>query len=392
MALPIYIWVATNEAIDEARHQARSDAQVATGNIHKPTPRPAGDAPLDDALASALHVKSVQTIDRQGNVIETWGSLPPEAVSAPVAVEAEKVQFTKGYGAIVDQSALEPRDISPLDVILGGEFGSVAVFAPARNRTDTPEIIRLVIGMDDLTTNARTMLFRTVAFAGGLLVVTLAGLWVLLKRLVSKPLFEYSKRARQIAEGAPVRMPDMGANEFGELSAAINSMADTLREQATVDALTGLHNLRHFEAKFPRMTREAGIAGRPLALVNIDVDNLKPVNDTYGHQAGDLVLQTISDCLLRWTGESSNCWRTGGDEFAAALPDSNAEDASAAVAKLCAMVESTPLEVDGTPIHLSVSVGFAVYPHDARTTEALTVIADQRMYERKVEARARDAA
>ena len=123
----------------------------------------------------------MQTINRQGNVIETWGSLPPEAVSAPVAVEAEKVQFTKGYGAIVDQSALEPRDISPLDVILGGEFGSVAVLAPARNRTDTPEIIRLVIGMDDLTTNARTMLFRTVAFAGGLLVVTLAGLWVLLE-------------------------------------------------------------------------------------------------------------------------------------------------------------------------------------------------------------------
>ena len=392
MVLPIYIWVATNEAIRDTQQRARSEAQVATGNIHKPTPRPAGDAPLDDALASALHVKSVQTIDRQGNVIETWGSLPEEVVSAPVAVEADKVQFTTGYGAIVDQSGLEPRHISPIDVILGGDFGSVAVFAPARNRTDTPEIIRLVIGMDDLTPNARTMLFRTVAFAGGLLLVTLAGLWVMLKRFVSRPLTEYSKRARQIAEGSPVRMPDMGANEFGELGTAINSMADTLREQATVDALTGLHNLRHFEGTFPRMTREAGTAGRPLALVNIDVDNLKPVNDTYGHQAGDLVLQTISDCLLRWTGESSNCWRTGGDEFAAALPNTNAEDASDAVASLCAMVEGTPLEMDGTPIRLSVSVGFAVYPEDARTIEALTTIADQRMYERKVEARAREAA
>jgi GGDEF domain-containing protein len=56
------------------------------------------------------------------------------------------------------------------------------------------------------------------------------------------------------------------------------------------------------------------------------------------------------------------------------------------------MVEATPLEVDGTPIHLSISVGFAVTPSDARTVDDLTTIADQRMYEQKVEARARDAA
>ncbi|MGE3575795.1 MAG: diguanylate cyclase [Dehalococcoidia bacterium] len=393
VVLPISIWVATNEAINEARDRARSEAEVATGNIHKPSPRPAGDGPLDDTLMESLHVKSVQTIDREGNVIESWGELPDETVSTQASIYNGKVQFTRGYSAIVSESGLAERDINPVDVLLGGDFASVAVFGPPQGRpTDYPEVIRVVIGMDDLTSNARTMLYRTVAFAGGLLAVALAGMWVLLKRFVSKPLVEYSKRARQIAGGSPVRMPDMGGNEFGELGTAINSMADTLREQATVDTLTGLYNLRHFEGEFPRMTRQARASGQPLALVNIDVDNLKPVNDTYGHATGDLVLQAISNCLLMWTGEGGNCWRTGGDEFAAALPNCDTAKAARAVTNLSELVEATPLDVDGSPIRLSVSVGFAIFPTDARTVEALTSIADQRMYERKVEARSRDAA
>lgn len=392
VVLPIYIWVATNEAIDAAREQAKSEGAVATGNSARSGSRPSGTAPIDDALARSLHVKSIQLLQLDGTVIESWGELPEEIVSEPAETADGKLKFVGDYGAILNESGIEPRSISPIDVILGGDFASVSVLPPNRRLSDTPPLVRVVIGMDDLTSNARTMIYRTVSFAGGLLLVALAGLWVLLKRFVSKPLVEYSKRARQIAEGAPVRMPDMGGNEFGELGMAINSMADTLREQATVDALTGLRNLRHFEGEFPRMTRQANASGQSLALVNIDVDNLKPVNDTYGHAAGDLVLQAISNCLLVWTGESGNCWRTGGDEFAAALPNCDGAKAARLVAELSEIVEATPLEVEGAPILLSVSVGFAVFPTDARTTEALTVIADQRMYERKIEARARDAA
>jgi diguanylate cyclase (GGDEF)-like protein len=246
--------------------------------------------------------------------------------------------------------------------------------------------------MDDLTPSARALLFRTLAFAAGLLVVTLAGLWILLNHFVARPLRDYSQRAHEIASGAPVRMNDLGGDEFAKLGTAINSMADTLREQATVDALTGLFNLRHFDGEFPKLMRDAEQTSRPLALINVDVDNLKPVNDTYGHAAGDLVLQAIGNCLLEWANGRYTCWRTGGDEFAAAIPKGDSRVAQDEVRRLSEMVEATPLEVDGTPIHLSISVGFAVTPSDARTVDDLTTIADQRMYEQKVEARARDAA
>ena len=79
-----------------------------------------------------------------------------------------------------------------------------------------------------------------------------------------------------------------GAREVAQLGAAINTMAEALREQATVDALTGLYNARHFKAELPAMLEDAARDGTPLALLNIDVNDLKPINDTHGHHAGDL--------------------------------------------------------------------------------------------------------
>jgi diguanylate cyclase (GGDEF)-like protein len=227
-------------------------------------------------------------------------------------------------------------------------------------------------------------------FGGGLLVVALAALWVVLRYLVARPLKHYSATAHRIADGENLRMPDLGTNEIGELGDAINSMADALREQATVDALTGLLNVRHFKDEFPAMLEAARRGGELLTIVNIDVDNLKPVNDTYGHAAGDLVLRAIGSCLKGWGGDEAVHWRVGGDEFVVVLPGLESEQAAAAVEELEAILAAHPVNVRGEAVGLGISAGVAAYPEDATTMSALVAVADERMYERK--ARSRDAA
>jgi diguanylate cyclase (GGDEF)-like protein len=289
----------------------------------------------------------------------------------------------------VGGSTFSDESINPLGIFQHREYGMV-FFLGTPNGEYAGGGYRMVIDMSGLTDDAWALFYRSVLFGGALLLVSLVTLWVLLRYLVARPLRAYSHTALLIAEGAPLRIPNLAKNEIGELGMAINSMADALREQATVDALTGLLNVRHFKAEFPAMLASAKATGEPLSIVNVDVDNLKPVNDTYGHAAGDQVLKAIGSCLLNWGGENAVHWRVGGDEFLVALPGVGAAEAAELAASLEALIATKQITVKGEEIALSVSAGTASYPEDAESMARLVAVADERMYERK--ARSRDAA
>jgi diguanylate cyclase (GGDEF)-like protein len=189
--------------------------------------------------------------------------------------------------------------------------------------------------------------------------------------------------AGRIAAGEPIRMPDIGNNELGQLGQAINGMADILRHQASIDMLTGLYNLRHLTDRLEDLLVEARERGEPLALLVCDLDNLKPVNDTHGHHVGDLLLRAVARELLAWCNVAYTCWRTGGDEFAAVIPGADLERARREVDALQQAINGRTIPVPGGQIPISLSIGIATYPADGTTGSALMEVADQRMYESK---------
>jgi diguanylate cyclase (GGDEF)-like protein len=153
------------------------------------------------------------------------------------------------------------------------------------------------------------------------------------------------------------------------------------------DELTGLPNRRLFQDRLTVALERARRSGVKAALLVIDLDRFKQVNDTLGHHFGDILLQQVG---LLLAGSVRNCdtvSRTGGDEFSVILEGTaNADDADKVAQSLLARLNE-PIEIDGRTIHIGASIGVALYPDDAGDMEALCIAADMRMYEEKNMAR-----
>lgn len=151
---------------------------------------------------------------------------------------------------------------------------------------------------------------------------------------------------------------------------------------ATHDALTGLPNRRLLADRFQQALSRADRQGSKLAVLAIDLDGFKAVNDGFGHAAGDLVLKTTADRLRARLRNSDTVSRTGGDEFSvlAEIGDRHAADTLAAALK---KILSQPISQDSYQIMIGASIGVAIYPEDGGSVDQLTAAADRMMYLRK---------
>ena len=173
-------------------------------------------------------------------------------------------------------------------------------------------------------------------------------------------------------------------DRVSEQAAAVinNSMRfEQTREDSLTDALTGLPNTRFL---FMHLTRELSRAERlnsELALMVMDLDNFKEINDTYGHHVGDRALCEVARVLRESVRPYDICVRYGGDEFIVVLAGCDAEEAEQKRLELQKAVDAVFLEgAPGQRFPLGVSLGTAVFPHDGMTYETLLATADQRMY------------
>jgi diguanylate cyclase len=149
------------------------------------------------------------------------------------------------------------------------------------------------------------------------------------------------------------------------------------------DELTGLPNRRLFQDRLATALERAKRLGVPTALLMVDLDNFKEVNDTLGHHTGDLLLQRIAALFLKRIRSSDTVARTGGDEFAVILePPVNRTDAMLVGRELLALLEQ-PFELQGNIVHAGASVGIALFPDDAQDMKSLCIQADMRMYQGK---------
>lgn len=156
-----------------------------------------------------------------------------------------------------------------------------------------------------------------------------------------------------------------------------------LRRMARDDALTGISNRRHLTAELRRARAAASRYGDGLAVLMVDIDHFKRINDTEGHQLGDQVLVSVADALRRCLRGSDTLGRYGGDELCAVLPHADAEAAMAAAEKLRATVHELAFRGRGPrPVCITCSVGVAVLTGEERV-EALLARADDALYRAK---------
>jgi diguanylate cyclase len=157
-------------------------------------------------------------------------------------------------------------------------------------------------------------------------------------------------------------------------------MADLRRQDATTDELTGLPNRRALYAE--GQARLVDPQSRRQALLMLDLDKFKQVNDSLGHHAGDLLLIQVAHRLLEHLREGDVLARLGGDEFAVLLEDAGQEEATEVAVKLRATL-AEPFTLEDIKVHSSVSVGIAVFPDDGSDLSSLLRKADIAMYKAK---------
>ncbi len=139
------------------------------------------------------------------------------------------------------------------------------------------------------------------------------------------------------------------------------------------DELTGLPNRRLFQDRLAGALERARRSGTQAALLTVDLDDFKVVNDTYGHHTGDLLLQRVSKLFLRRIRHSDTVARTGGDEFAVILePPTTHEEAALVSRALLDMLEE-PLRLNENTVRVGASVGVALFPDDARDLKSLCI-------------------
>jgi len=149
------------------------------------------------------------------------------------------------------------------------------------------------------------------------------------------------------------------------------------------DDLTGLPNMRGFSIAANRLFGQALRYNRAASVLMIDSDNLKSVNDSHGHEAGNRMLRQLTrlaQAELRYTDVLA---RYGGDEFIVLLPETPVTGALEVAERIRDAVASMPLELDGKRIACTVSIGLAAHPEDGSTLDAVVARADRAMYQAK---------
>jgi diguanylate cyclase (GGDEF)-like protein len=195
-----------------------------------------------------------------------------------------------------------------------------------------------------------------------------------------------------------IRAVKMGINAFtaehyrfaqtlaSQASLAISATAahEAVRRLSVTDELTGVYNGRHFRARLHEEIERAKRSLRPLALLVIDSDSLKDVNDRHGHEAGNRHLIAIAHAVQSHVRTSDVVARFGGDEFLVLQPDATPESAAAVAERIrVAVAAATVVAADGANVGGTVSIGVAGYPRSASDEDSLFRSADAALYDAK---------
>gem|GEM_PF-690119 len=318
--------------------------------------------------------------DRNGTILvrypdgENWvGKKSPENLLVPSARN-----FTAGVA-----EASEPDGIPRL---IG--------FTPLLGRKDAGDVY-VSIGVPKRVAFAEAdgLLSRNLTWLAIIAVIAFGSAWVGGDLFILRQVNAVVDAAKQLEAGnlssrigAPYAAGELGklAHSFDEMAVSLQKNAIQLEYQATHDALTGLPNRRFFTDHLESEILTAQLTGQRLALLMMDLDSFKEINDTIGHHNGDLFLKEVTQRLKTIMGNSGIVARLGGDEFAVLLFNANLASAVLAARKIIHGCEE-PFVLDELPIAIEVSVGIALYPDHGESADFLSRRAEVAMYLAKEE-------
>jgi diguanylate cyclase (GGDEF)-like protein len=189
-----------------------------------------------------------------------------------------------------------------------------------------------------------------------------------LSRRVSGRSFQWLREVRSLADN------------FNTLMDELESSRASLVALSKTDALTGLANRVRFAEELEREIERARRHRHNLAVIMIDLDGFKPINDRYGHAAGDLMLKQVAEALGGKVRFNDLVARLGGDEFVVLVPETSAEGVHALAAKLAGAIATASVQVSGAVVAVGASLGIALFPDHADSPAQLLAHADAAMY------------
>ena len=192
------------------------------------------------------------------------------------------------------------------------------------------------------------------------------------KDFISKP-FDPQEMFRRVYNLLEVRL----------LHEETRNQSKMLESLALQDPLTGLANRRLLIDRMSVAVTQARRSKSCLAVMYLDLDGFKEINDTLGHGAGDILLKAVAGRLTRTVREEDTVARMGGDEFVMALPHIHSGADAAAMAVKVIDAVSQPYDVESRIVRITTSAGIAIYPNDGKDAEALMKSADRALYEAK---------
>lgn len=171
-----------------------------------------------------------------------------------------------------------------------------------------------------------------------------------------------------------------------ELAITIADLFEKVKKQAVTDVLTELYNRRYFEESLQKEAERSERLNQPFTLISLDLDYLKQINDTYGHNYGDIAIKAIGKVLKRNARSIDIPARIGGEEFNLLLPGIDSKGGMIAAERIRAAIESEKLEKIGK---ITASIGVATYIEHTKSIDELLEMADQAMYRAKINGRNR---
>lgn len=230
-----------------------------------------------------------------------------------------------------------------------------------------------------------------------LLVLSLVGVALAagVSRVVTQPLQAMVAAAQAFSRGQTHgALPVHRKDEVGDLARSFHDMEQQISRQITElnasrdamahlahhDALTGLPNRRMFEQRLAQALELSRRSGRDCALLFVDLDDFKAINDTRGHAVGDLVLQAVARVILGAVRQADTVARLAGDEFTVLCENVDSEEAALQIVAKLEQAFAPPLDIEGQPFPVRASIGVSLFPRDAQDAHTLLASADAAMY------------
>ncbi|WP_102344790.1 EAL domain-containing protein [Bacillus sp. Marseille-P3661] len=294
------------------------------------------------------------------------------------------------------QSAVETGKTQSYTEEINGQMVT-KTFVPINTDVENPYVIGLTYDYSLIKKQLDRELLQHILLAILFIIVVLLTSSIF-SRSITRPIGYIVDKVNEIAKGnygqdLEVKRKD----ELGHLTQNVNALSNSLQSyitdlkesqelikfQAYHDPLTGLLNRRYFQKALDQSIESAKKTGKTVALLFIDIDRFKDVNDTLGHAKGDKLLQLISDRINHcMSSENSILTRQGGDEFVILMSEYEEKEINAAAENLVKAIKQ-PFLLDGNEVSVSASCGISLYPQHTTNADTLVIYADSAMYAAK---------